>query len=94
MFRHVREIIGEDVAAFLARVRDAERRASATATPGVAHEAPAQHVLPLPPNTAPSRSPRADEPAVCCEPALPTRCDPKATNHRAVITLDVINACR
>lgn len=29
MFRHVREIIGEDVAAFLARVRDAERRASA-----------------------------------------------------------------
>lgn len=92
MFRHVREIIGEDMAAFLANVRDAERRASATATPRVAHEAPAQHVLPLPPNTTPSRSPRADEPTVCCGQALPTRCDPEATNHRATITLDVINA--
>ncbi len=88
MFRHVREIIGDDVAAFLARVRDAERRASATA----AHEAPVQHALQSPPSAAPSRSRRADEPAVCCEQALPTRCDPEATNHRQVITLDVINA--
>lgn len=91
MFRHVREIIGDDVAAFLARVRDAERRASATATPGVAHEAPAQH-LRLPPSVAPSRNPPADEPAVCFEKAVPTQRDPAATNHRQAITLDVINA--
>ena len=92
MFRHVREIIGDNVAAFLARVRDAERRASATATRGVGHEAPAQHTAQLPPSAALARCPRADEPAACGEQARPTRCDPQATNRRQVITLDVINA--
>lgn len=74
MFRHVREIIGDDLAAFLARVRDAERRASAAASAGVTHEAPAPHALQSPPSAVPSRSPRAIEPAVCGEQALPTRC--------------------
>lgn len=92
MFRHVREIIGDDVAAFLARVRDAELRDNATVTSGVAHEAPAQHTLQLPPSAAPSRSPRSDESAICCEQALPTQRDPLTTNHHQVITLDVINA--
>lgn len=91
MFRHVREIIGDDVAAFLARVRETERPASAAATPGVTHDAPAQHTLQSSPSPAPP-NPRAGEPAICCEPALPTQCDPKATNHRQVVTLDVINA--
>lgn len=69
MFRHVREIIGDDVAAFLARARETERPTSA-ATPGVTHEAPAQHTPQAPPSAAPPPNPRAGESAVCCEKSL------------------------
>lgn len=88
MFRHVRDIIGDDIAAFLARIRDAQRHIDAA--PPRDHGARADTGAAVQVATASTQ--HADAPEISAEMDPSAECDIDAMRDPRVITLDVINA--